>query len=246
MEEPLLKRRYRPLGKPGLGSAIAHAVPVVVGAAVKNPGFFRNFIYANPPFAGPAIRDAVNMAFRRRVLTRVRGSLEIYEYWKDIRLNRNTDPDMNVPNENTFDTSFTSRFIEIKFSPKELYKKKHANRQKHSPEIRAFLGNQQVLVRQVLHYVLADPVYRAVLLGRHNLRAPYEDSGAKHSIQDAFQIQLWNADSAVWSQKKAWSYAMTVAEPPLLLCFNEVKYCSVNITRRYRIDIVGDYPKHSS
>lgn len=30
---------------------------------------------------------------------------------------------MNVPNENTFDTSFTSRFIEIKFSPKELYKK---------------------------------------------------------------------------------------------------------------------------
>ncbi|XP_022651993.1 uncharacterized protein LOC111246511 isoform X3 [Varroa destructor] len=123
MEEPLLKRRYRPLGKPGLGSAIAHAVPVVVGAAVKNPGFFRNFIYANPPFAGPAIRDAVNMAFRRRVLTRVRGSLEIYEYWKDIRLNRNTDPDMNVPNENTFDTSFTSRFIEIKFSPKELYKK---------------------------------------------------------------------------------------------------------------------------
>ncbi|XP_022701727.1 uncharacterized protein LOC111267637 isoform X2 [Varroa jacobsoni] len=123
MEEPLLKRRYRPLGKPGLGSAIAHAVPVVVGAAVKNPGFFRNFIYANPPFAGPPIRDAVNMAFRRRVLTRVRGSLEIYEYWKDIRLNRNTDPDMNVPNENTFDTSFTSRFIEIKFSPKELYKK---------------------------------------------------------------------------------------------------------------------------
>lgn len=92
VKQPLKIRRKGTVKRQALLDVIKHGGFALLAAAASPSGteFFRNFIYANPPFASTAIYNSIRMANRRSITkTLRRRRRKNYYKFKPIKSKRN-------------------------------------------------------------------------------------------------------------------------------------------------------------